>query len=257
MDSFIFLSLIFLPCVRSLAKPTCVVRLPFVEFRMCADDDGLGFLAMQEPANNFPAIQFGSAFNLGNARSHHGSAVNILGLVMAVLPRSIDERCYIVSPHVALVIPYSLLIVGAGGLLIVRTPAAKWIASSGRWSPASTWTAGGVVLLFAILNTIPSASRPGAAIHPQTIYEWITLIFEPQTAYSELTLIFGFPFSCFKKVILSENMANSLLGTGIGWEPHKAAENICIAAVVAIGAGLASQWVLQSTRLRSKRRQPA
>jgi len=228
---------------RALPTPACAIRLPFVLLQACADGEGVHLLAMKERASQFPAIQFERASYLGNAGYHHGCVVNVLGLVTAVLPTEYCGGDYIVWPHIALVLPYWLLIVGAGCLLVVLTPAATWIAPYCRPSKVSGAAAALVCLLFATLNVVPSAWRPGAAIEPQTIQEWVTLTLEPHTAYSEIMLVYGFPFPCYRNGIIDGQSVNLFYGAEVGWEPHKAMENFCVAALAAFGVVLGIERV--------------
>jgi hypothetical protein len=232
---------------RTLPTPAFAIRLPFVLLQACANDEGVHLLAIKERANQLPAIQFERASYLGNAGYHHGCVVNILGLVMAVLPTEYCGGDYVVSPHTALVLPYWLLIVGAGCLLVVLTPAVTWIRRYCRPSKVSGGAATLVCLLFVMLNVVPSAWRPGAAIEPQTIHEWVTLTLEPHTTHSEIMLVYGFPFPCYRKGIINGQSVNLFYGASVGWEPHKAMENICVAVLTAFGVVLAIEllrhWV--------------
>lgn len=227
---------------RPLPKPACAVRVPFVLFQARASDDGVHFLAMNQHASQFPAIQVGRATSLGNAGYHHGCVVNILGLVIAVLPTTYNGGDYFVSPHVALVLPYWLLIVGAGCLLIVRTPAATWITTRCRWSKVSVGAAVLVCLVFALLNFIPSAWRPGAAIQPETFLDWVILTIVPHAAYSEIMLVYGFPFPCYRNGMMNGKSVDLFYGADVGWEPHKAMENTCVAAFAAFAVMLPIEW---------------
>lgn len=228
---------------RRLPTPVCAVRLPFVLLQACASDEGVHLLAMKERGKQFPAIQFERATYLGNAGYLEGHFVNVLGLVIAVLPSEYCGGDYFVSAHVALVLPYWLLVAGSGWLLVVLTPVARWIAPYCRPSKLSGAAAVLVLVLFAVLNFIPSAWRPGAEIEPQTFEGWVTLTLEPHTAYSEIMLVYGYPFPCYRKPIINGQVVDFFYGAEIGWEPHLAMENFCVAAFAAFAVMLAIQRV--------------
>ncbi len=194
---------------RPLPAPACVVRLPFVSLEACANDEGVHFVAMKQRARQWPAIQFGCA---RHGVYPHGYVFNILGLVVSVLPTQYDGGDYFVSPHAALVLPYWLLIVGAGYLLIVLTPVATWIAPYCRLSKFSGSVAGCICVLFALLNLVPSAWRPGATIRPESIREWVTLTLEPHVDYPEIMLVYGFPFACYRKGLIDGQSVNLFYG---------------------------------------------
>ncbi len=220
---------------RPLPTPGCAVRLPFVMLGSCADGEGIHFLAMKQRASQFPAIHFGR----GDTGYHHAYVVNILGLVMAVQPTKYDGGDYSVAPYAALIMPYWLLILGAGRVLVVRTPVFTWIAPYCRLSKLSGGVACFVCLVFAMLNFVPSTW--GSAIEPQTISEWATLTLRPDTTYSEIMLVYGYPFPCYHRGIINGESVNLFYGERTGWEPHRAMENACVAAFAVFCAVFVTQ----------------
>ncbi len=227
---------------RPLAKPACAIRLPFILLQAGANDEGVHFLAMRQSGRQFPTVHFRGTF-FGNAGYHHGRVVNVLGLVIAVLPTEYNGGDYLVSPHVALVVPYWLLIVGSGCLLAVLTPAATRLRRFCRVSKLSGGAAGFVLVLFAAMNLVPSAWRPGAGIQPRTFGEWVTLTFQPGAAYAKIMLVYGFPFPCYRRGIINGQSVELFLGASVGWEPHKAMENVCVAVLTAVSVALAIEWL--------------
>ena len=211
---------------RPLPTPGCAIRLPFVMLGASANDDGIHFLAMKQRAGQFPEIHFGRGFT----GYHHGYVVNMLGLVMAVLPTEYNGGDYIVSPHAALVLPYWLMILGAVCVLVVRAPIFTWIAPYCRLSMLSGGVAGIVCVVFAMLNFVPSTWGRVPAIQPQTISEWATLTLRPDTAYSEIMLVYGYPFPCYRRAIINGESLSLFYGARAGWAPHRAMENLCVAA---------------------------
>jgi len=218
---------------RPLPKPACAIRLPFVSLGAGANDEGVHFVVMKQRGMQFPTIHFGSRF-FGSAGYHHGCVVNVLGLVIAVLPTEYSGGDYSVSSHAALVVPYWLLILGSGFLLAVLTPVATRIRPFCKISIFSGGAASFVLVLFGAMNLVPSAWRPGAAIQPQTIGEWVTLTFHPGAVHSEIMLVYGFPFPCYRKGIINEQSVDLFYGASVGWEPHKAMENFCVAALTVL-----------------------
>jgi hypothetical protein len=216
---------------RPSQTPAIAIRLPFVLLQCCTSEDGIHFIAMKQNSNQGSAIQFERATHLGYAGSgyHWGYFINILGVVMAVLPKTTGDIDYIVSPYVALVLPYWLLIIGTGFLLVTKTSTARWISPFCRPSKVSGIVAVIICLFFLLMNFIPSAGRPGAKIKPQTFHDWITLTLEPETTYSDIMLVYGFPFPCYRKDIINGQTVNLYHGAELGWKPHKAMENICVA----------------------------
>jgi hypothetical protein len=226
----------------TLPTPACALRLPYVLFQSCALDEGVQLLTMSVPGRQFPSFEPGRATYLGNAGYPHDFVVNILGLVIAVLPTTYDGGDYLVPPHAALVLPYWLLILGSGWILVGVSPLVAWIKPYCRWSKSPAWIAGIVFLVFALLNLTPSASRPGAAIHPATVLEWVALIVFPRAAHNDILLEYGFPFPCYHKGYINGESVTTYHGMEVGWKPHTAMENFCIAALAAFAAGVAGQW---------------
>lgn len=223
--------------------PVCAVHLPSFFLQTCAREDGVHFLAVLQNTVHFASIQFRPATFFGSSGYHVGSVVNILGLVIAISPFAHTDGDSHTAPYAAAVLPYWLLIVGSGSVLIVNTAAAAWLRRCGRLSTVSGMAAAGVVALFAVLNLIPSAWRPGASIQPQSLEEWVTLMFSPHTAYSELMVIYGFPFSFWHRGIINGQYVDQFYGATVGWEPHKFMDNLCTVTLLAFGVALATEWL--------------
>ncbi|MCA9175134.1 MAG: hypothetical protein KDB14_11680 [Planctomycetales bacterium] len=237
---------------RPLPKPGCAIRFPFVSLEAGANEQGVHFVAMRQSGRQFPTIRFETRFS-GVAGYHHSHVVNFLGLMIAVLPTAYDGGDYSVSPHAALVLPFWLLIVGAGYLFSVLTPIATWLWPYCRLSRRSCAAGGFVLALFAALNVVPSAERPGAAIRPRTISKWVELTLQPSLAYPEVMLTYGFPFTCRHKGFINTKPVDLFYGASTGWKPHKAMENVCVAALTAFALVLAIEFL----RRDESRRQAA
>ena len=209
--------------------------------QVCANDEGIHFLAMKQRADQFPEIQSGGGFTA----YYHGYVVNILGFVMAVLPTEYNGGDYVVSPHTALVLPYWLLMVGAVCVLVVRTPVFTWIGPYCRLSKLSGGMAGFACVVFAILNFVPSTWGPDA-IQPQTISEWTALALQPDAAHSEIMLVYGYPFPCYRKGIINGQSVELFYGARVGWEPHRAMEDACVAAFAVSCVVLVTQRLRKS-----------
>ena len=222
---------------RPLPTPGCAIRLPFVSLGASANDDGIHFRAMKQRAGQFPEIHFGG----GYTGSHHSHGFNMLGLVMAVLPTEYDGGDYRVSPHVAVVLPYWLLIVGAVGVLAIRTPVFNWIAPYCRPSKLSWGMAGFVCVVFALLNFVPSTWGPGARTRPQTISEWAALTLQPDATNSGVMRVYGYPFPCYRRGVINGESVSLFQGARTGWEPHRAMENVCVAAFAVFCVVLVTQ----------------
>ena len=230
---------------RGLPAPAVAVRASSVLCRACALRDGLHFVAMQGSAGQ-RGIRFDRATHLGNTGYRHGTVVNFLGFVVAVLPETFSGGDYTVSPHAAFVLPYWALIVGFGWASLCLTGLSTFLAPYRKWSRVSLRWAFGVLVLFAVLNLIPSESRPGMNVRPQGFFEWVLLTLFPDPNGAKLS--YGFPFVCFSRGIINGQAVAVFHGTETGWARHRAMENVCIAIIAMFGTGIAVEWVRSRTQ---------
>jgi hypothetical protein len=238
---------------HSPATPAVALRTSSGLAQGCALDDGVHFIVMQGGFGQSAGIQFDRATYLGNAGYHHGTVVSFLGFIAAVLPTTFNGGDYILSPHVAFVLPYWALLIGFGWLSLRLTGLSKLFAPYRKWTKASIALGLCVLILFALLNFVPSAWRPGATIEPEGFSQWSLLLFFPQEAYSEVMLEYGYPFVCLTRGIINGQPVHSFYGAEVGWKQHKAMENVCIAVIAMFATGIVVEWVRSRTRRREAR----
>ncbi|MEX1233169.1 MAG: hypothetical protein WEB58_23160 [Planctomycetaceae bacterium] len=224
---------------RSLPTPACRLRLPFVVMQVAARDNGVHFLAMQNRAAQFPEIHFKKGIHFGRSGYHYGHVVNLLGFTVAVLPTRVIDYDYIARPYLAFVLPYWLLFVASGYVLVSRTTINQHLAPYCRFSPASSIAAGLVLLLMTVLNIVPVVSMPKPNIQPKSLAEWVTLTISPKNVYAEVMLDYGYPFTCLHNGIINGESVTFFHGASVGWKPHRAMENVMAAVLMAFMAVVA------------------
>ncbi len=93
-----------------LPKPAAAVHVPGGFLQAVGMEDGLHCVCMRDHLSRSVSIQFDRATYLGNGGYHHGSISSYGGFTVAILtetPRNTDN---LVSPHVAVVLPYWFLV---------------------------------------------------------------------------------------------------------------------------------------------------
>ncbi len=210
-------------------KPAVAIKISSVLFQICARNDGIHFLVTESLPKHFLRVNFKHVNYLGVDGYHWGHVINLLGLVFAISPNGTGEYDYIVSPYMAIAIPYWLLITGTGLLLIIITPIAGWITTYFRPTKISIVAGVIIILVFILLNVVPFASwHPGSKIQLQSINDLITLTINPLNVHSDIMLVYGFPFSCYKKGYIDSQQVNLYYGASVGWKSYKVMENLCL-----------------------------
>ncbi|MBN1974944.1 MAG: hypothetical protein JW787_14985 [Sedimentisphaerales bacterium] len=234
-------------------KPAVAIQSRFALSQVCARNDGIHFLVTESRGRQLLKVHFKHVNYMGNDGYRWGHVINLLALVIAISPTGTGGIDYIVSPYMAIAIPYWFLISGTGFLLVKLTSISRWIAPYCRPTKISASAGVIIILIFILLNIVPFAAwRPGSKIQPQSISEWMILTFSPKSAYSDVMLVYGFPFSCYKKGYIDGQPVNLYYGASVGWKSYKVMENLCIALFSIFVTMCVVKWLHMVTRKNSK-----
>ncbi|MCY3018668.1 MAG: hypothetical protein NTW87_06515 [Planctomycetota bacterium] len=228
---------------RPRPDPAFACRLPSLLLQVAALDDGVHFVAMRTYGSRTLCIEYGRATYLGNAGYHHGVLFRFAGFVAVALFREDRFGDLLVSPHTALVLPYWFLILVTGWLSLRCTGLNARLAPLCHPSSLSLRAAGLAGAVLVILNLVPHAWKPGSAIQPGTVGDFLTLMFRPGYAYSDIMLEYGFPFVCYRRAIRNGQSVDLYYGASTGWVQHKVMEDLCIVAVAVLAALILTEWL--------------
>ncbi|MEJ7638027.1 MAG: hypothetical protein WKF75_08615 [Singulisphaera sp.] len=220
--------------------PSIAIELPGPVAMMYAGDNGVHFkCAWWNSRGRAVTIRFDRT---APGRYAFGLVANFLGFTIAALTHTYTESDMIVPPYVALVLPYWFLILLFGRAFLRISGISGLVSPYCRFSRYSYWPMAIVALTFAILNCIPSAWRPGAMIIADDLSGWARLIFNP-ASYPEICLHYGFPFICYRRGIIDGKTDHFFHGALLGWEQHRAMENLCIALAAVMIVGMTVEWI--------------
>ncbi len=224
---------------RPRTGPTIAARLSGLSAMVGAGENGVHSLCSWHSWSRTVSLEFDRTTPRHYA---HGFVANLLGFTIAVLTHTHAESDYIVSPYIALVLPYWFLIELFGLAFLHISGISGLVSPYWRFSRYSYWPMAIVALTFAILNFIPSAWRPGAMIIADDLSGWARLILNP-SSYPEICLHYGFPFICYRRGIIGGKTDHFFYGALLGWEQHRAMENLCIALTAAMIVGMTVEWI--------------
>jgi hypothetical protein len=122
-----------------LPTPAVVFRVPGGFFQAVGMRGGLHLIAMRQQGRRVVAIEFERATYLGNAGYHRGAIASWGGFTFVLLTRTLHDSDLILSPHVAVALPYWFLAAAFGCALLFsvgffRCPA----CCTGSSSPAKS-----------------------------------------------------------------------------------------------------------------------
>lgn len=168
-------------------------------------------------------------------RLHEGRILNVGGFEIAVLPREIDGGDYIIAPHLGIVLPYWLLLVGSGlgatwlaGLLPLvwrlRVDAATRLAM----------ICAATVLLG--LNAYPEMHGPGRRVRCGEVVRTVFVT----GRWPDMQCNYGWPFVCYRSASIGGVRHKVYYGADMGWTPHRFMDDVLIAALLTVAAGLAA-----------------
>jgi hypothetical protein len=233
---------------RPFRRPSCAVRLRSLLLQATALDNGVHLLCLRDESSRAVSIRFERLSFLGNAGYHNGTVISFLGFTVAILTHTDGGRDYIVPPHAAVVLPYWLLIIVCGYASLRFSGIGRRLVPFCRFSRLSWSLVGIAALVFLALNCVPSAWRLGAAIRPDSIRGWLQLTFRP-SAYPEICLDYGYPFVCYRRAIINGEPVEVFHGDGpLGWQQHRAMENLCIGVAVITGLGIMVEFARRRHR---------
>jgi hypothetical protein len=176
----------------------------------------------------------------GYRGDHDGYVVGGLGFVAAWLPHTFNGGDYILSPFLALVVPYWFLIAGSAiGLAAALGSLRPLTDRLRRASPPAWYAAAVVLLLFFLANLVPSTAwRPGASLEPRTPWGWVEMTFWPWEVHNEVALTSGFPLECYRRAFIGGQRVDIFHGDDTqGLYQHRMMENVCV-ALLAAGAAM-------------------
>jgi hypothetical protein len=233
---------------RPFRRPSCAVRLRSLLLQAAALDNGVHLLCLRDESNRAVSIRFERVSFLGNAGYHYGRVISFLGFTVAILTHIDGGIDYIVPPHAAVVLPYWFLTIVFGYASLRFSGIGRLLAPFCRFSGLSWSLVGIAALVFLALNCIPAAWRPGAAIRPDSIPGWLQLTFRP-SAYPEICVDYGCPFVCYRRAIINGEPVEVFHGDDtLGWQQHRAMENLCIGVTVITALGMTVEFARRRNR---------
>lgn len=91
-------------------KPTAAIHVPGGFLQATGMENGLHCICMRDHLSRSISIQFDRATYLGNGGYHHGSISSYGGFTIAIPTETPRDTDNLVSPHIAIVLPYWFLV---------------------------------------------------------------------------------------------------------------------------------------------------
>lgn len=163
---------------------------------------------------------------------------NAVGFNVAFLSEPVDERCFIVPPHAAVAFPYWFLISLSGVCLLWVCGLLGPISATLYGSKQAQIAMAVVVLLFVGLNLLPHYWKVPYNSSRDGIVGRLTMTFSPDEFSNryDVRLAYGFSIEHYvgggTRKMIDRGFAKE------GWTSAKVMENLVIALVVAVMAGL-------------------
>lgn len=211
---------------------------PGASLQTGAAAEGLYFGVDLQRLTQRPSLHFRGVRRV-NARTSREYGVDLLGFRAVVQPMWHSETCYIESPHLTVVMPYWLLIVGSLAALCYVTPLGSWLRRHGRPNRASGTVLALVLLAFTWFNAYPEVAYPGSAGRAMTRSQWERLWVHPESFFRDIQLRYGFPFCCLRQGFRNGDRVAMYYGAQMGWNSVALMGNLLIAALSGLVAVLA------------------
>jgi hypothetical protein len=234
-------------------RPAAALNLPYVTIQVVARDNGVHLVALRHREFTFE-FKLDHVIRLDNTNYVHARAVRLLGLTVAILPRTFDGVDYIVSPYAAIALPYWFLIGVSSLALVALTGLGGIIRPYCRFSKTACAVMALIAMVFIAANFVPR-NESGTSAEGTPGERWrqlYRLCFDP-SSYSEISLAYGFPFVCYRRAWIEGKSVGIFYGDDtLGWRPHLLMENVCLALLAMAAAGAGVEWI----RVWSRRRVP-